>query len=236
MSEDIKLTEQETRVVDFLRSKTNGSAHWEELAQFAKSPQTVKLKTIRKTVSEIKRKYLAAGQSVPFNVNLSTMQVEEEEAPQEVSPPLLTTTIGDLIRQKLEPALTPHQPQNLVQIKRTPAGNTMIVNSNNAPSLLPAQLDFALDLASKRVKTRYGSHLLNENEWEVFKYFHAHAGKLVPISELRDKVMYENYGSKLPARWFDSIMRVINNMRRQIPGLEHRLLTVKGAETSYLFQ
>ena len=229
MNEDIKLTEQEARVVDFLLSKNNSSVYWEELAQFAKSPQTVKLKTIKKTVSEIRRKYIATGLTVPFSVSFTTMQVEEDEPE---APAIDATIIDSFLNQ----APTVPSPQNLVQIKRTPAGNTMTVNSNSAPSLLPAQLDFTLDLASKRVRTRYGAHLLNDSEWDVFKYFHAHAGKLIGISELRDKVVYPQYGSKLPARWFDAIMRIINNMRRAVPGLEHRLLTVKGAETSYLFQ
>lgn len=209
MSEVI-LTEQEIRVIDFLMSKNNGSIYWEELAQFAKSPQTVKLKTIKKTISELKRKYVETGLPVPFNVKFATMPTET-------------------------PAPVP-QVQNLVQIKRTPAGNTMVVDGNNTPSMHPAQVDFTLDMYTKRVKTRFGSHQLNDSEWEVFKYVHAHAGKLIPISELRDKVVYPQWGSKLPARWFDAIMRIINNMRRAIPGLDLRLLTVKGAETSYLFQ
>lgn len=229
MNEYIRLTEQEAKVVDFLRAKNNSTVNWEELAQFAKSPQTVKLKTIKKTISEIKRKYTIAGGVIPFNVSFTTMQVEEDEPE---APAIDATIIDGFFNQA--PTVPP--PQTLVQIKRTPAGNTMTVNSNTAAQALPAQLDFVLDLASKRVKTRYGSHLLNDNEWEVFKYFHAHAGKLVGISELRDKVVYPQYGSKLPARWFDAIMRIINNMRRAVPGLENRLLTVKGAETSYLFQ
>lgn len=229
MNEDIKLTEQETRVVSFLLSKNNTNVNWEELAQFAKSPQTVKLKTIKKTISEIRRKYTETGACVPFNVSF-TMMPAAEDKPE--LPAIDATIIDDFLSQ---PHLAP-PPQNLVQIKRTPAGNTMTVNNNDTVSLLPAQIDFALDFNNRRVKTRYGYHLLNENEWLVFKYFHAHAGKLIPISELRDKVVYPLAGSKLPARWFDAIMRSINNMRRAIPGLEHRLLTVKGAETSYLFQ
>lgn len=229
MNEDIKLTEQEARVVNFLLSKNNSTVKWEELAQFAKSPQTVKLKTIKKTISEIRRKYTETGISVPFNVSFAMMPTAEDKPE---LPTIDATAIDDFLSQPLQPSPV----QNLVQIKRTPAGNTMTVNSNDTVSLLPAQIDFALDFNNRRVKTRYGSQSLNENEWLVFKYIHAHAGKLIPISELRDKVMYPQAGSKLPARWFDAIMRIINNMRRAIPGLEHRLLTVKGAETSYLFQ
>lgn len=100
----------------------------------------------------------------------------------------------------------------------------------------PAQIDFELDRNMKRVRTKYGYKLLNDSEWDVFKYIHANPGRVIPISELRDKVVFPQYGSKLPARWFDAIMRIINNLRRQVDGLGNRLLTVKSGETSYLFQ
>lgn len=100
-----------------------------------------------------------------------------------------------------------------------------------------AQLDFAIDIVySKKVRTKYGLHQLNDNEWDVFKYFYDNVGRLIPLSELRDKIVFPNYGSKLPARWFDSIMRVVNNIRKQIIGIDKRLLTVKSSETSYIFQ
>lgn len=223
MDSQVKLTEQETKVVDYLVPRTGKRVNWEELAQFAKDPQNVKIKTVKKTVSEIRRKYAAVGVAAPFNVNFGSLTQSEEKV--EEKP---TQTIGELIGAKLS--------QNLVQIKKTPDGNTVVVDSKNNTSTLPVHVDFVLDRNTKRVKTKFGSHLLNDSEWEVFKYIHSNAGRIIAISELRDKVVFEHYGSKLPARWFDSIMRIINNMRRAIPGLERRLLTVKGVETSYLFQ
>lgn len=230
MDTQVKLTEQETKVVDYLVPRTGKQVYWEELAQFAKDPQSVKIKTVKKTVSEIRRKYAAVGVAEPFNVSFATLTQTEEPKAEEKP----VQTIGDLIKEKLGQNL--NLSQNLVQIKKTPAGNTIVVDGKNNTNQLPAQVDFVLDRNTKRVKTKFGSHLLNDTEWEVFKYIHSNAGRIIAISELRDKVVFEHYGSKLPARWFDSIMRIINNMRRAIPGLERRLLTVKGVETSYLFQ
>jgi hypothetical protein len=230
MDTQVKLSEQETKVVDYLVIRNNGGVYWEELAQFAKDPKTVKMKTVQKTVSEIKRKYVTAGVPVPFDVKFKSIPPVEEVKVEEKP----VQTIGDLNQGKIGPSL--NLSQNLVQIKKTPAGNTIVVDGKNNTTTLAAHVDFVLDRNTKRVKTKFGSHLLNDSEWEVFKYIHSNAGRIIAISELRDKVVFEHYGSKLPARWYDSIMRIINNMRRAIPGLERRLLTVKGVETSYLFQ
>jgi len=206
MNAQIKFSEQEVKVVNFLIANNNGDVNWNDLAKFTKDPANIKKKSLQKIISEIKRKYASSGLTVPFNVRFVDGTVAEK--------PKDTT-------------------QNIVQVKKTPGGNTVVVNAVNTPA---AHVDFVLDKALKRVKTKYGHQTLNDNEWEVFKYIHANVGKLIPISELRDKVVYPQYGSKLPARWFDAIMRIINNLRRAVPGLNQRLLTVKGAETSYLFQ
>lgn len=214
MSTLVKLTDQEAKVVNYLNSRNGQKVAWEELAQFSKDPTSVKIKTTKKVVSEVKRKFSQANLPAPFEVSFYTL------APEAPAPKVTTTDIAQA-------------EQVLVQVKRTPGGN--IIPSNSTKS--PAQIDFAIDpLGFKRVKTRSGTYQLNDSEWDMFKYFYNNVGRLIPISELRDKLMYPNYGSKLPARWFDAIMRVINNLRRQVFGLDNRLLTVKGAETSYLFQ
>jgi hypothetical protein len=209
--DSIRLTKQEQCVVDYLCSKNKSKVYWEELAQFAKDPQNVKRKSILRMVSDLKKKFVSADFALPFDVTFASLTAE-------AAPPSSSTA---------NPAV-----QKLVQIKRTPAGNTMQVNAN----LHPAHIDFVLDRNTKRVRTRNGFHQLNDNEWQLFSYIHSNVGRIIPISELRDKVVYPQYGSKLPARWFDGIMRIVNNMRRQVVGLNSRLLTVKGAETSYLFQ
>jgi hypothetical protein len=224
MMSDVKLTSQETNVIAFLATKSDGPIHWEELAQFAKDPQTVKLKTIQKVISDLKKKYLVAGVAFPYNGKFSALNPSKEE-------PKVPQTIGDLIKEKL----AEKQEQTLVQIKRTPAGTLVKVDSTDGAKPM-AQVDFVLDPNTRRVRTRYGFHLLNEREWDVMKYLHANVGRVIAISELRDKVVYEKYGSKLPPRWFDHIKAIIGNLRAQVPGLRDRVLTVKGIETSYLFQ
>lgn len=205
---DLKITEQDSRIINYLSSKNGQEVSWEELAQFSKDPQNVKLNTIKKTISEIKRKYKESMFPLPFNVSfVSLVPVAQQTAKSEV---------------KAE--------QKLVRV----------IKEGSPKANLPkpqAQIDFVMDpLGFKRVRTKYGIHQLNDSEWDMFKYLHKNAGKLVSISELRDNVVYPNYGSKLPARWFDAIMRIVNNMRRQIVGLDKRLLTVKSEETCYIFQ
>ncbi len=204
----MKLTQQESKICDYLKAKNGSEVAWEELAQFAKDPTQVKLKSIKKVVSEIKRKYLSEGKAIPFAVNFKLLGKDD----------LIPTTTKE---------------QELVQVKRTPGGKVILVNDTRHV----AQIDFELDKQGyHRVITSSGAYQLNDNEWDMMKYFHARPGKLIPISELRDKVAYPLYGSKMPARWFDAIGRTINNLRRQVFGLDKRLLTVKSTETSYLFQ
>lgn len=237
MSTQLKLSDQETKVVNFLTSRNNSNVFWEELAQFAKDPQTVKLKTIKKTVSEIRRKYSAAGLSAPFSVTFHTMSPESDgPKPSDDSAEMTINAIE--MDNLLSSPPAPSKPQVLVQVKRIATDSVVAVPppSNPVAPAPAAHTDFVIERNYKRVRTKFGSHNLNDSEWEVFKYFHTNAGKLIPISELRDKVVFPQYGSKLPARWFDAIMRIVNNMRRAVPGLDRRLLTVKGVETTYLFQ
>ena len=197
------LTVQEQNIVNYLSTK-NGIVNWEELVQFAKDPQNIKLKTLQRAVSEIKKKYTSIGIDLPFNVQFSTL----------VNPTIKTE-------------------QKLVQVKRTPDGNVMLAKDIRHP----AQVDFAIDRNNKAVKSKFGYHKLNDDEFDMIKYFDANVGRVIKISELRDKVKYPQFGSKLPARWFDAIMRSINSLRRSVPGLKNRILTTEfDGETSYLYQ
>jgi hypothetical protein len=228
MMSDIKLTAQETKVIAFLTTKGDNPIHWEELAQFAKDPQTVKLKTIQKVISDLKKKYLVAGVPFPYNGKFSAMNSLPKEEPK--VPP----TIGEPVNEATNNDGT-IRPQVLVQVKRTPAGTVVRVDgSDNAKPM--AQLDFVLDPNTRRVRTRYGFHLLNEREWDMMKYLYVNVGRVIRISELRDKVVYPLAGSKTPARWFDHVKAIIGNLRAQVPGLKDRIMTVKGPETGYLFQ
>lgn len=213
MTNDVGLTAQEKAIHNYIVNRPSRIIYLEELAQFAKDPQNVKCKTIQKTVSEIKRKFKVAGWPDPFANKLFASMAQET-------------------LQVTAPAPVPAQ--TMVQVKPTPDGNMVRVSGSGAAH--PAQVDFLIDRLTKSVRTKYGNHRLNDSEWDVFKYLHENVGRLITLSELRDKVVYPQYGSKLPARWFDSIMRIVNNLRRQVVGLDKRLLTVKGAETTYLFQ
>jgi hypothetical protein len=223
---ELRLTGQETKVIAFLTTN-NRPVFLEELAQFSKDPQKVKLRTVQKVVSDLKKKYSDAGVPFPHNEKISIMSDNSKEETQ------ITQPLGELVKEKLADDVT--RPQNLVQVKRTPAGTVVRVDGA-VPAKPNAHIDFVLDRNTRRVRTKDGFHLLNEREWDMMKYFYANVGRVIPISELRDKVVYEKYGSKLPARWFDHIKTIIGHLRAQVPGLRNRLLTVKGTETSYLFQ
>jgi hypothetical protein len=229
----MKLTEQENKVVNYLCSKNGGKVYWEELAQFAKDPQNVKRKTIQKTVSEIKRKFVQDNVPVPFQVEFALM-ISDQEEPETSSVLQMVANPPPATTQKMVPYRRP-----VAAIATQPAIVATPINGNTTPnhtSVHPAHADFVLDRNTRRVRTRNGQYNLNDSEWQVFEYIHSNVGRLIPISELRDKVVYPQWGSKLPARWFDAIMRIINNLRRQVSGLDRRLLTVKNVETSYLFQ
>ena len=193
----MKLTKQEQKIVAFLSDK-NDAVHWEELAQFAIDPANVKLRTIQKTVSEIRRKYSTDNIPIPFSNNFMHLAKE----------------------------------QNLVQVKRTPEGNALVVRDIKPA----AKIDFILDRNTKSVRTKWGIYKLGDDEWVMLSYFDSNIGRAIKLSELRD-VKYPNYGSKLPPRWFSSIQRTIHNIRRTIPSLQNRLLTTRlDNETSYLYQ
>jgi DNA-binding response OmpR family regulator len=212
---DVRLTVQEQAIYSYIVTRPNRIVYLEELAQFAKDPPSVKCKTIQKTVSEIKRKFKVAGWLDPFANKLFASMAQETS--QAITPPATT--------------------QAMVQVRPTPDGNMVRVSGPGAAH--PAQVDFIIDRLSKSVRTKYGSHRLNDAEWDVFKYVHENVGRLIPLSELRDQVVYPLWGSKLPARWFNAIQQRINNLRRQITSLNGRLLTIPvvgGKETTYLFQ
>jgi len=234
---EVKFTKQETDIINYLVPRNNTTVYWEELVQFAKDPTTVKLKTIRKAVSELKRKCSLASVPMPFNVSFQTMSLNKETEPMMIEEDLMSKAWVNACEMGKQP-LSPPQPQKLVPLKRASIpnhdGDSMTTSNQSAsPS---AHSDFVLDRTMRRVKTKYGYHLLNEREWDVMKYLHENVGKVIRISELRDEVLYPQYGSKLPPRWFDHIKTVVGHLRAQVPGLKERILTVKGSETGYLFQ
>src|SRR5579859_3182803 len=68
---ELKLTEQEQNILNYLTNKE--SVAWEELAQFSKSPTTVKRSSLLKVVSDLKKKYTGVGLSVPFTCQFTDL-------------------------------------------------------------------------------------------------------------------------------------------------------------------
>ena len=176
---------------------TRTNAYWEELLQFCKNPTTTKLGTLKHIVSDIKKKFREAGMDCPFNTALSLMTPAEEKPTAEA-----ITVDG----------------QTLVKVPKPQP----VVDNTKA-----CQKDFAIDKYNKRIRSKEGIRALNDEDFEVFEYFWQHPETVVSLEELRDKVVYPQFGSKIPARWFDAIQRRVNNLRRTIPELKDRLLTVK---------
>lgn len=74
--------------------------------------------------------------------------------------------------------------------------------------------------------------ITNHEDWYVMKYLHENAGKRIRLEEFKD-VLWEHAGSRLPARWFDSVQRRIQGLRRTIPSMRDRLTVSKDSEGSF---
>jgi hypothetical protein len=223
----VHLTEQETKLLKFLSNKE--IAYWEELAQFSKSPTTVKLKTIRKSVSELRRKFTSAHLPVPFSCQFQSMA---------------TTANGN----KRTPSASPNKEtmifngQTLVKIKSSaspPRPSLALVSAEAVMPKITPKSDpnlFQVNHIAREVLTRSGKYRPNIEDFEILEYLFQQK-RFVSLEELRDKVVYPNFGSKTPTRWFNSIQSRVNNIRRQIPEAKNRILTVRcDMMTGYLFQ
>ncbi len=135
--------------------------------------------------------------------------------------------------------------QTLVQIKR-PNQDTMLMGSK--PSTPQASIietkqssttsvfDFIVKSFTHQILTKSGIYALNNEEFEIFNYFHSNRNKFISLEELRDKVCFPKFGSKLPARWFSSIQRRVSHIRHQIPEARDKILTAKqNNNTGYIF-
>lgn len=230
----MKLSPLETKISSYVEKKQTENTSWmlstkiswQELAQFSNDPSTVKLSTIQKVVSEIKRKYISEMKVFACGVKFYDMDKSITENKQIIP----TVETASILSDK---------GQKLVLFPKHITSVTSNQERTTAPALMNKQEavpDFVINRLNKSVRTKSGIHKLNDNEWDMMLYFEANRGKLILISELRDQVVFPKYGSKLPARWFDSIMRIVNALRRQVPELNGKLLTVKAQETGYIFQ
>lgn len=210
----IKLTAQELNIVNYCSGKPQ--VPYEELAQFSKEPATVKLKTIQKTISDLKKKYRDANLILPFNCVFIQLAKTQDK-------PLAVSA------DKLIPSSAPVE-QKLVQLRMTRGGNRVPMD-NKQPDV---HIDFKLEPLYKRVRTKSEVINLSDNEWELFTFLHSKAEKTISIEEMKD-VVYKNFGSKTPAGWADSIKRTLSKLRRNIHELktQERLMTIIGSNTTY---
>ena len=202
---NLKITEQEQKILNFCTNKQ--SVYWEDLAQFAKDPQNVKLKTIRKVVSEVKRKYAQANLPNPFTCDFASRLQDK----------VIATIASQILPQE----------QVLVQVKRTTGGATVLADSN----VIAAHVDFKLDKYNERVITKYGPVQLSESAYRIFAHLHANAGKFVTQEDLKDVLFDPKSPSKIPHTWSHRITGYLTDLRKALPDLKRkdRLITVPGA-------
>lgn len=228
----VKLSPQETKIVEYLQNKQ--TEYWENLAQFAKNPTTVKLKTIQKIISDLKKKYKEDNANLPFNCELKSLisSVDNGKFTPKADPSKETIVHNDQVLVKVR-SQTKFAEAHKKLAEAVPLIKTEIQPIASKPSVP----DFTVKHFAHQVVTRTGIYNLNSDDFEVFEYLITRRGKVINLEELRDKVCFPNWGSKMPSRWFESIQRRINNIRRLIPETKHAILTVKLENTTgYLFQ
>lgn len=202
----LKLTSQEQKIINYLSSKSEVS--WEELVVFVKDPQNVKMKTLQKVVSDVKRKFKEVNLPVPFNCAFKSL-----------------SAIDFKINKELVAQIEP-----VIKLRITVGGNKVPATNTNPD----AHVDFRLEKLYKRVRTRSDVINLSDNEWELFSYLHENVGKMISLEELKN-VVYKGFGSKTPYNWADAIKRTLTKLRTNIKELKsnNRLVTVIGGSTVY---
>lgn len=244
-------TTQEQHVIQYLCGREE--VFWEELAQFCKDPINVKLRTVQKVVSDIKKKYRTMHKKCPFECKFGYLGEHVDEPAIEKETVIHNgQTLTKVIRP---PQYTPegypkgnprfdHEAKNALErtkkdLKRGEEFQKELRKEFDKQEATPQhQVDFSLKKYDHKVVSRSGIHSLSDDDFDVFAYLYDNHEKIITIEELRDKVVYPLYGSKLPARWWDSIQRRINNVRRAVPELKNRIFTVKTENngTGYLFK
>jgi hypothetical protein len=215
---ELKLTNQEQKVIGYLSGKQE--VPWEELAQFAAKPDQVKLRTLQKVVSDIKKKYREVGMPAPFDCKF-TQLVPSKTIYVDTTSITTPTTTATVVSAPVKVRVT--------------AGGRQVRADDPTPD---AVLDFKLDKNTRRVSTKQGSFALSENEWELFTFLLDNAGKTVSLEDMKNKI-YHQWGSKTPHNWSEAISRTLTKLRKNIPELktQNRLLTIVGAtSTAYMLK
>lgn len=220
---NIPLSPQEIKIISHLSDKKE--EYFQNLAQFTKNPQTIKLKSVQKIISDIKKKFKKAEQPLPFNCQLKSMATILEK-PKMVQTDQSVVFNGQVLTKILRSFTNNNLSEQPI--------NTIPVQENKS---IRREVEIKVHKYNRLVQTGSGNHTLNIEDFEVFEYLYLHCNKVISLEELRDQVVYPKWGSKLPARWFSSILRRVNNIRRNIPELKDKLLTVKlDNSTGYIFR
>jgi len=215
----IALTLQELKIINFCDNKS--VVFWEHLAQFGKDPATIKKTTLQKVISDIKRKYKEMNVECPLKSSfkdMNDMSTVQNKLSKQMSLPINETLgVAQISLDSKKPI------QHLVQIKTTPSGNIIPVGQEQ---VLSAQKDFVMDRAWRRVRTKSGIYPLLQDEFDMLQHLVKNAEQLVPMESLKD-IIYPNFGSKIPPRWFDSISRMFTKLRKSVPEVRTRLHTIR---------
>jgi len=216
----MKITAQEQNVIQFLSDRDE--VFWEELAQFCKDPANVKLRTVQKIVSDIRKKFRDMNRACPFDCRFG--HLNDTTFKQADEPPKETVV---------------HNGQTLTKLVRASVvQKESIIPAAPTETRKPHQIDFSIKKWQNQIVSKTGIYNLSSEDFEVFEYLYNNHEKIITLEELRDKVVFPLYGSKLPPRWWDSIQRRINNVRRAVPELKNRIFTVKTENngTGYFFK
>jgi hypothetical protein len=223
----MKLSQQESKFLAFLTPKSE--VYWQELAQFCKDPASVKLKTVKKVVSDLKKKFTDEKLPVPFNCAFKDLS--GKNLPKMIA----TNATVDFNGQKLVQVARVQKNQNEGQFvsQGEISRHFPVVKATNPKPNAP---EFTINPHTRHIRTKSGNYNLNYDEFDVFGYLYNNRYRFISLEELRDNVCFPKFGSKLPARWFSAIQRRICNIRHQIPETRDKLLTAKQqTSTGYIF-
>ncbi len=220
-SVEIHLTEQDKNLVNYLTGKDEVS--WEELAQFAKSPTTVKRKSLLRAVSDLRKKYADAGLAAPFNCrffDLGTM-------PSANAPSQPVKAVAVVVAPPV------------VQMRKT-IGGKLVRADDTKPDL---HHDFQLSKGANcdgspnyQIKTKAGWVRLPESAYELLEIFYASPGVAFSKEDLKNK-LWPQWGSRTPPSWAGNLTHRMTDLRTCVPEMKTRLLTIRvNNDTSYMMK
>lgn len=224
----MKLTDYESKVQNYLVQKGSKPTYLLELIQFS-TKKDVKAKTILRAISELKKKYTSENLPVPWKTQILN-KIPTESKTENIK--LISDSAKVLEKSEVVDG------QKLVQVKinkksETAVAPTPTIQVSTETSETSFQKDFKLRPLVRQVVSRDGVVTLdNIDDWNLMSYIHAQGDNKIYLNDLKD-LFWHNHGSKTPTRWMDSILRRINCIRRAIPAMNGRLITVPDRNGTY---